>query len=436
MDILQKDLRYIWHPCSQMKDFEELPPLLVTHAKGSYLYTAQGKYIDANASWWSKNLGHCHPRLKQALIDQANRYEHAIFANTTSEPIIALSERIGQLCPGLSHVNYASDGSSAVDMALKLSVHAKQIQGQKRWRFVTFENSYHGETGLALSVSDVGLYRDVYRDILLEPIVLKPLPYCSSEQDPLWQDCSAYWPNIEAQLEQHKHEIAAIIIEPILQGACAMKIYSPDLLRRINQWAKANDVYVIVDEILTGFGRLGAALACDIAGIKPNFICLGKGLTAGYLPLSAVLIDDAVFDLFYDDYAVGKNFLHSHTHAGNALAASVALEVQHVLDDENIYQHVQENSHYLYEKMNAIAQATGRLENLRHFGWMIAADLKTTAPRGGRAVFKEAIKRGALLRPLGNTLYWLLPLNCGREVIDELASITHDAITACDNIFA
>lgn len=437
MDIISRDLKYIWHPCSQMKDFEKTPPLVIEHAKGSVLYTDQGQpIIDAISSWWCKSLGHSHPRLKQALFAQAERYEHAILANTTNDVIVELSERLSQIRPPLSHALYASDGSCAVEMALKMSVHAHQLQGnQRRTQFATLQNSYHGETALALGVSDIGHFRKIYQDILIQPTTLHPLPYCLTDQDPAWQDCGADWPQIESQLESVKSSLAAIIIEPILQGAGNMSFYSPDLLRRLNTWGKINNVYVIVDEILTGFGRLGHATACEVADITPDFICLGKGLTAGYLPLSAMLTSDEIFDLFYRDYESGKSFLHSHTHSGNCLAASVALETLKVLEEDCIYQRVRDNASYLYESMLAIAKTTSKLNKVRSFGWVVAADLDTSTPRAGYAVYQAGLKLGALLRPLGNTIYWLPPLNIDLDTITQLSEITQASLESCVDVF-
>jgi len=324
---------------------------------------------------------------------------------------------------------YASDGSCAVEIAIKMALHAQHIQGHdKRTKFACLENSYHGETGMAMSVSDVGLYRAPYESMLTQPIILKNIPYVSGTTDPLWNNCDSMWQNIENELNKYAKQLAGIIVAPIVQGAGGMRIYSQDFLRRLTAWANKNNVYLIADEIMTSFGRTGQALACSYAEIEPDFLCVGKGLTAGWLPLSAVLTHDGVYQLFYDDYPNGKSFLHSHTFSGNPLAAAVAVETLKMLDDNQIYKTVRENSNYLNESMHMVAATCGRLTNIRHIGFVVAADLQSDIPRAGFEVYKEAVKLGALLRPLGNTLYWVPPLNTSRKTIDALRDITTLAI--------
>lgn len=426
----QRDLNHIWHPCSQMKDYEDFPPIEIVKARGSYLIQKDGStLIDAMSSWWCKSLGHHHPRLLAALREQMEEMEHVILANTTNRVVVELSERLSQLCPSLNKVMYASDGSCAVEMALKMSLHSRRLQNQpERTQFMGLENGYHGETSLALAVSDCGIYRKDYEAILPTVPLLSGIPYVQSESCALWQDCSSHWPDIEAQLEQHKETLTAIIFEPIVQGAGGMLMYSKDFLKRLRTWCDANDVHMIADEIMTGFGRTGFALACEHAEIEPDFLCLAKGLTAGVLPLSAMVTSDKLYDLFYDDYEKGKSFLHSHTHTGNALACAVALATLDVYEDDNIYQQTRDNSHYMFENMMQVSQQTERLQNIRYIGGMIAADLITEKNRAGYDVYQNAISLGALLRPLGNTIYWLPPLNSSRQTLDELADITCEAI--------
>ncbi len=432
--LIEKDLQFIWHPCSQMKDYETFKPLVVRSAKGAYIELADGsRMIDAISSWWCKSLGHGHPRLKAALIKQLDQFEHVILANTTNENIIKLSEKLASLTQSLTKVLYASDGSCAIEIAMKMSLHTRQITGEtKRHQFMSLANSYHGETSLALSVSDLGLYRDPYQSILINTIFLQNVPYVSHSSDPLWNDCSEYWPAIEQQLTQHAETLTAIIIEPIVQGAGGMLLYSQDFLRRLRKWTQQHNIHLIADEIMTGLGRTGLPLACDHAGIEADFLCLGKGLTAGFLPLSAVLTNDKIYALFYDDYENGKSFLHSHTYSGNALAVSVALEMFAVMESENIDQRVKNNEQLLRNLMLEIADNTGKLNNIRNIGAIVAADLTPTdsCQRLGYSVYQQAVKRGALLRPLGNTIYWLPPLNIAEETLYELKDITQQAILA------
>lgn len=429
--LIERDLQTIWHPCSQMKDYETFPPMIIKQAQGAYIELANGHLIiDAISSWWCKSLGHRHPRLIRALHDQTKHFEHVILANTTHEIIVKLSEKLANLTQRLNKVSFASDGSCAVEMAIKMSLHARQLQQQPhRKRFIALKNSYHGETFGALSVSNLSLYQAGYQNLLFDTVFLDSIPYVAGKEDPLWDNCDSHWQNIEKQLSKHVANATAIIIEPILQGAGGMHIYSKDLLKKLRLWCDENDVHLIADEILTGIGRTGLALACHHADIEPDFLCLSKGLTSGFLPMSVMLTSNDIYELFYDDYEKGKSFLHSHTYSGNALAASIALECLNIMDDENIYQHVQAIEPYLYELMHEVANNTGKLSNIRNIGAMVAADLTVSSTkRAGYAVYKEAIKRGALLRPLGNTIYWLPPLNIDRQTLRSLQQVTQQAI--------
>jgi len=415
-----------------MKDYETFRPLVINRAYGPYLELNDGrKIIDAISSWWCKSLGHNHSRLKQALLKQLECFEHVILANTTNETIVALSEKLASLTHSLDKVFYAGDGSCAVEIAMKMSLHARKLQGNiKRNRFMALANSYHGETCAALSVSDEGIFRDPYQEMLFDTTFIRNIPYVTSKNDSLWHDCSDYWIDIEKQLEQHVAHTTAIIVEPILQGAGGMLVYSKDFLYRLRQWTRKHSIHLIADEIMTGIGRTGLALACEHAGIEPDFLCLSKGLTSGWLPLSVVLTSDKIYNLFYDDYEKGKSFLHSHTYTGNALAASVALECLLVMEQEKIYQKVQDNEVYLQQLMAETAENTGKLKNIRGIGAMVAADLilDNSKQRAGYAVYQKAVELGALLRPLGNTIYWLPPLNTDRDVLQELQSITQKAV--------
>lgn len=431
---LERDLKHLWHPCSQMKDYEQFPPMMVRSAKGSYVELVNGqRLIDATSSWWCKLLGHGHPTLKAALFSQAEKFEHVLLANTSNEVIVQLSERLAGLMPSLTKTVYASDGACAVEMAMKMSLHARKILGDsQRNRFMALAGDYHGETCGALSVSDLGLYRKPYEEMLMPTYFLQNVPYVANEKDPLWSDCSSVWPQIEKQLNFYADQLTAILVEPIVQGANGMMIYSMDFLRRLRQWAKTNDIHFIADEIMTALGRTGKMLACEHANIEPDFLCLGKGLTGGWLPLSAVVTSNKIYDLFYDDYALGKSFLHSHTYAGNALAAAVALACLDCLEQENILQKVNENAAFLHNLMQKTAEETGCLQRVRNMGAIVAADLIVDNPqeRKGFAVFQEAVKRGALLRPLGNTIYWVPPLNIQQETLRALQKITMESIRA------
>ncbi|EDV18915.1 uncharacterized protein TRIADDRAFT_34461, partial [Trichoplax adhaerens] len=332
------DLRHIWHPCSQMKDYEDMDALLIKKANGSYIEMHSGKkIIDAISSWWCKLLGHNHPYIKSKVIEQINKFEHVIFAGTTNEKIVELSERLAARSRNLQKVFYVGDGSCAVEVALKMSLHSRKIKKQhKKNKFIALKNGYHGETVGALSVSDLGIYKNPYDNLLFDVHLISDIPYINSKKDLLWDDCSSYWYKIQEKLEKIKNEVTAIIFEPIVQGAEGMKIYSKDFLVKLRKWASENEIHLIADEIMTGICRTGKFFACEYADIEPDFMCLSKGLTSGWIPFSAAMIKDEIYDIFYNDYSPENSFLHSHTYCGNPIAVSAALATLDVIENDNI----------------------------------------------------------------------------------------------------
>lgn len=439
MNWIQRDLKAFWHPCSQMKDYETFQPLLIKKTYDSYLELESGqKIIDAVSSWWCKALGHQHPRLRSALIRQAEQYDHVIAANTCQKPLVELSERLIELDPHFGKVLYASDGSCAVEMALKLSLHSRFIKNQThKCQIMALENGYHGETIMTLAVSDLGIYKDAYKPWMFETSIIKNIPYVCDSNDPLWQNCSEHWHSIAQFIESHAQNLTAIVLEPIVQGAGGMKIYSADFLKRLGELTQHYDIHLIADEIMTGFYRTGKMFAYQHADIHPDFICLGKGLTGGWLPLSGVLLRDSIYQLFYDDYLKGKNFLHSHTHSGNILAAAVALEALNIMSEPGFEAGVNNLHTKMYQNLREIAEKTQLIKNVRGIGGIVAADLKEEAfqhiARPGFALYQEAVQLGALLRPLGSTFYWLPPLTTDESTITELAIITEKALMNIHN---
>lgn len=428
MNLVNQSMEHVWYPCTTKQHQQACKPLAIAKAYSSYLELQDGsRLIDATSSWWCKSLGHGHPKLQAALLAQMQRFEHVIMADTTHEVLVALSEQLTHLSPGLSKVFYASDGASAVEIALKMSLHTRVNQGElKRHRFIVLAHGYHGETIGALSVSDLPAFKTSYQSLLFQPHALTHIPYVNNRLDPLWHDCAAVWPETLAQLERFAEDSTAIILEPILQGAHGMRLYSQDFLSRLCAWAKQHNVHIIADEIMTGIGRTGTMLACEHANISPDFICLAKGLTAGWLPLSAVLTHDTIYQHCYASDKPHSAFIHSHTHSGNALALSVALATLAVIHEENLCARARQLEQVMREHMQNIARNTERLTQIRSIGAVIAADLVPCPHEQniGLRFYQEAMKRGALLRPLGNTLYWFPPLNISLSTLDELAHIT------------
>ncbi|HEY6477670.1 MAG TPA: adenosylmethionine--8-amino-7-oxononanoate transaminase [Polyangia bacterium] len=458
-DLAARDLAVFWHPCSQMRDYRDFPPLEVVGARGSRLRLADGREIlDAISSWWCKALGHGHPRLAAALRNQQEAFEHVITANTTNAPLVRLCERLlaaanghppeawgPAAAPGrqpghFGKVFLADNGSTAVEIALKMALQAQAQRGEaRRTRFVGFENGYHGETVGALSVGDLELYAAPYRSLCFPVQRLRALPYRSGPHDPLWLDAGAAWPAIERTLAADAERLAAIVYEPVLQAAGGMLFFSPDLLRRLRAWADANGVYLIADEIASGMGRLGAMLSSHLGGpgALPDFATLSKGLTAGVLPLSAVLTTDAIYDLFDGDYATGRAFLHSNTYTGNALGVAVANAVLDVFVEDDLLGRVAALAPRLRAALASVAAARPFLANVRACGMVAAVDVRATdgsardpQQRTGYAIYREAVRRGALLRPLGDTMYLYPPLTVTEPEIDEMAAILAESVDA------
>ncbi len=457
-ELVARDLDVLWHPCGQQRDYRDFPPLEVVSAQGSWLMLADGRRVlDAISSWWCKSLGHGHPRLRAALVEQAQRFEHVILANTTNEPVVRLCERLLALANGhalhawgprapagrrpghFARVFFADNGSTGVEVALKLALQAQtQLGNRERTRFAALTNGYHGETVGALSVGDCGLYKDAFSPLLFPCTMLAGLPYRSGPEDPCWADAGAEWPNIERQLAPLADELAAIVYEPVLQGAGGMRVYSPDLLRRLRAWADAHGVLLIADEIAAGMGRCGMMLASHLAGgALPDIAVLSKGLTGGFLPLAAVLTTQRLYDAFDAEWSEGKAFLHSNTYAGNALAVAVANAALDVYADEDVLDQVARRGPALRRGLAGLAAMRPHLRDVRGVGMMAAVDLRDRngmplprAQRTGWRVYREAVARGALLRPLGDTMYLFPPLNVSDDDIEHMLGVLADSVDA------
>ncbi len=434
--LVERDLAVLWHPCAQMRDYRDFPPLEIVGAQGCHLHLADGStLIDAMSSWWCKSLGHRHPRLTAALHAQADAFEHVLLANTTSQLVVRFCERLLAVAGGrFAKVFLAGDGSTGIEVALKLAVQFQAQTGQpQRTRFAHLQHGYHGETIATMSVSDCAEYRAPFAALCFPATVLTGLPYRSGPHDPQWDDASAEWPAIERQLSDVAPHLAGIIVEPVLQGAGGMRLYSPDLLRRLRTWSEANGVLLLADEVATGCGRLGAWLGCHLAGIEPDIAVLSKGLTGGYLPLAATLTSQRIYDAFDGEWHAGRAFLHSNTYSGNPLAVAVADAALSVFHAEDIFGQVARRGPALREGLAAIGSPF--LRSVRGCGMMAAADLTQSdgspwprARRMGLRVYRAAIRHGALLRNLGDTVYLLPPLIADDAVIARLLAITAAAV--------
>jgi adenosylmethionine-8-amino-7-oxononanoate aminotransferase len=434
-----RDLKHVWHPCTQMHDHDldgaGVPMVPIVRGEGAWLIDADGRrYLDGISSWWTNLFGHAHPRLAAALADQAQKLEHVIFAGFTHEPAIELAEELVRITPaGLDRVFFADNGSAAVEVALKMSFHYWLNQGRGgKTRFIALTGSYHGETLGALSVSDVALYRKTYAPLLLTPI-LAPSPdaWEGEPGETPAQVAARRLGELRTLLERHAHETCAVIVEPLVQCAGGMRMYHPDYLAGLRRLCDEFGVHFIADEIAVGFGRTGSLFACAQADVAPDFMCLSKGLTGGTLPLSAVLTTEVVYEAFYAEYAAGKAFLHSHSYTGNPLACRVALETLAIFRDEPVLERNRALATHLAQRLAPLRDHP-HVAEVRQTGLIAAvelvADKRTRAPwpaaeRRGMRVYLHGLQHGALLRPLGNVVYFMPPYVVTPGEIDHLVDV-------------
>lgn len=436
----ERDLAVLWHPCTQMKDHEWLPLIPIRSGEGVWLEDFDGnRYIDAISSWWVNLFGHSNPHINRRLREQAETLEHVILAGFSHEPVVELSERLVALTPpALTRCFYADNGSSAVEVALKMSFHYWRNRGQTRkTRFVTLGNSYHGETLGALAVGDVALYKDTYEPLLMKALTA-PSPDCfHREAGQSWEDyCLQQFQGMEQLLAERHEEVCAVIVEPLVQCAGNMRMYHPVYLKKLREACDRYGVHLIADEIAVGFGRTGTMFACEQAGISPDFMCLSKGLTAGYLPLSVTLTTNDVYAAFYDEYRNLTAFLHSHSYTGNPLACAVALATLELFEQRD---QVNANKALAERMRTSTAHLADHphVAEVRQHGMILAIEMvknrATREPfdwkeRRGLRVYQHALSRGALLRPLGNVVYMMPPYVITEEQIDLLATIATEGI--------
>lgn len=400
MNLKELDLKHIWHPCTQMSDHEFLPLIPIKKAKGVYLYDFDDKaYIDCISSWWVNIFGHCNDYINEKLKEQLNNLEHVLLAGFSHEPIIKLSQRLCELLP-FDKCFYADNGSSAIEVALKMSFQYHLNCGNKKDKFLSLSNSYHGETLGALSIGDVSLYKKTYEPLLLKNIIT-PVPTSKDYQNEL--------EILENILKNHHHEICAFILEPLIQCAGNMHIYELGYLNEAIKLAKDYNVQVIFDEIATGFGRTGEMFALDYCSQSIDYICLSKAITGGYLPLSVVLTKNEIYEKFYDSYENQKAFLHSHSYTGNTLACTAANATLDIFENENIIAKNKIKSAFIKTQWESLKEFEF-LGNFRNLGMVSAFDIqKSKYKRAGLEVFQRALEKGLLLRPLGNTIYFMPP---------------------------
>ncbi len=440
-ELIAQDLKYIWHPCSQMKDYEELKPIIIDHGNGVKLYDKNGReYIDIVSSWWCNLLGHCNPKINAAVKEQIDALEHVIFANFSHEPAIKLCGELMKIIPkGLCKFNFSDNGSASVECALKMAFQYQYQTGKPRKkRFMCLTDGYHGETIGALSVGTMDLYAKIYKPMLMDTVRIQA-PDCYRCPYGKTRDCCQCecFEHAEKSFEQYADETAAVIVEPLLQGSAGMRIYPALYLKKLRELCDKYDVLLIADEIATGFGRTGKMFAFDHAEVSPDIMCISKGLTGGYMPMAITVTTQEIYDAFYADYSEGKAFMHSHTYSGNPLGCACALAVQKIFREDKILENAQQRAVYLNNKLTERLGNYKHTGEIRHIGLINAIELvkepssKTefdSKARTGYQIYKKALETGLLLRPLGDVLYFNPPLIINDQEIDQAVELCAKAI--------
>jgi adenosylmethionine-8-amino-7-oxononanoate aminotransferase len=435
-----RDLDVVWHPCTQMQDHEQLPMIAIRRGRGVWLEDFEGnRYLDSISSWWTNLFGHSNPRINAAVKAQLDELEHVMLAGFTHEPVVQLSEQLREIAPaGLTRCFYADNGSSAVEVAVKMSFQYWRNQGfgEKR-RFITLTNSYHGETLGALAVGNVDLYKEIYRPLLMD-VISVPSPDCyTREPGESWESHTrTMFAAMEATLEQHAHEACAVIIEPLVQCAGNMRMYHPIYLTLLREACDRHKVHLIADEIAVGFGRTGTLFACEQAGIRPDFLCLSKGLTGGYLPLSTVMTTQEVYEAFYAKYETMRAFLHSHSYTGNPLACSAALATLDIFRTDRVIERNASLAAHLGRRARTLEDHP-HVAEVRQQGMICAIEMvkdkATRDPyawqeRRGLRVYEHGLRNGVLLRPIGNVIYFMPPYVITPDEIDLMIRVAHEGI--------
>jgi adenosylmethionine-8-amino-7-oxononanoate aminotransferase len=439
-DLSRRDLAVVWHPCTQMQDHETLPMIPIRRGQGVWLEDYAGnRYLDAISSWWVNLFGHSNAHINARLARQLEDLEHVILAGFTHAPAVELAEWLTRLAPaGLTRCFYADNGSAAVEIAVKMSFHYWRNLGRTtKRRFITLSNSYHGETLGALAVGNVELYKSIYQPLLMDVITV-PSPDCfEREAGETWEEHSRRkFTPMRAALEQHAAEVAAVIVEPLVQCAGGMRMYHPVYLELLRQACDAHEVLLIADEIAVGFGRTGPLFACEQAGIRPDLMCLSKGLTGGYLPLSAVLTTEPIYQAFYDEYTRLNAFLHSHSYTGNALACSAALASLELFERDAVIA----RNHRRSQLMGGLARDLSdhpHVAEVRQHGMIVAIEMvrdkRSRTPydwreRRGLRVYEHGLERGVLLRPIGNVVYFMPPYVIAEDEIRLMVEVAREGI--------
>jgi len=423
-----------------MKDHETVPMIPLRAGSGVWLEDFAGRrYLDGISSWWVNLFGHANPTINAAVREQLDRLEHVIFAGFTHPPAVTLAEELTRIAPaGLNRCFFADNGSAAVEVAVKMSFHFWRNSGQPRkTRFITLSNSYHGETLGALAVGNVDLYKSIYRPLLMDVITVpSPDSFERNAGVSESQHAELMFGLMETALERNHGEVAAVIVEPLVQCAGGMRMYDASYLKLLRAACDKYGVHLIADEIAVGFGRTGTMFACEQAGIRPDYLCLSKGLTGGYLPLSVVLTTDTVYDAFYDEYIKLNAFLHSHSYTGNPLACAAANATLALFREQPVLERNRATAARMAAAVEHLRDHP-HVADIRQRGMILAIELvrdkarRTPFPwqeRRGLRIYRHALERGVLLRPLGTTIYFMPPYVIEPEEIQLLARVAAEGV--------
>lgn len=417
--LLAASLQYVWHPCTQMKHHEQLPLIPIRSGQGAWLIDMDGqRYLDGISSWWVNLFGHANPRISQAIKQQLDQLEHVMLAGFTHEPVVTLSERLSQMTGGvLGHAFYGSDGASCIEIALKMSFHAWRNQGHtNKCEFVCLKNSYHGETLGALSVTDVALFREAYGPLLNQVHIVAGAD--SREADSVNHALQ----RMQILFEERHQLIAALIVEPLVQCAAGMVMSDPAYLKGLRDLCDRYQIHLIADEVAVGCGRTGTFFACEQAGIWPDLLCLSKGISGGYLPLSLVLSRESIYQSFYDDQ-MARGFLHSHSYTGNPLACAAAVATLNIFAEDQVLLRNQGLAAQISQQLHAV-KAHPAVRNFRQQGMIWAFEVATDLPDFARQFFSAALQHGLLLRPIGKTVYLMPPYILNEAEVSHLTQAT------------
>lgn len=443
---IKKDLKYNWHPYTQMKDCERVPPILIERAKGIKLYDEKGNfYYDTISSWWCNVHGHNHPRIKEAVIKQIKALDHVLFAGFTHKGAILLSEKLISIAPkNISKVFFSDNGSTAVETALKMSLQYWKNTGKKnKTKFISLDYGYHGDTVGAMSVSGISLFNEIFTPLLFESIKV-PSPYCyrcpmGKERFSCVLECIK---PLEAILKKRHDEISAIILEPLVMAAGGMIIYPEQYLDAVSKLAGRFDIHLIIDEVATGFGRTGKMFACEYTNAKPDFICISKGITSGCLPLAATLTSEKIYQAFYDDYEKMKTFYHGHTYTANPVSCSAALASLDIFSEEKVFSRLKDIIPVFHKAMESF-RSLPLVGDVRYKGMIAAIELVedrhtkknfNSKRRLSLDIYKMGLDKQLVLRPLGDIIYLFLPLCVRKKELEYILEKTYYIIKSIKTI--